>query len=175
MQCRIKEGNIIKHVLLLLILLASLAVWAGEADLLANLPPDPGAAGKATLAGIDSDNDGVRDDVQRWIALTYPNSQKTRAALRQYALAQQKFLLNAVDPVKTANNSSLRGNAVHCLFYIRGNDADIILSELRAVFLNTGVRSRAYLQADRHLSGTSRMLPPRNQHMCSFNPNVLPN
>ncbi len=37
-----------KHVLLLLILLASSAVWAGETDLLANLPPDPGAAGKAT-------------------------------------------------------------------------------------------------------------------------------
>ncbi|MDX8380534.1 MAG: hypothetical protein R8M14_00305 [Ghiorsea sp.] len=34
------------------------------------LPPDPGAAGRGTLAGIDSDNDGVRDDVQRWIALT---------------------------------------------------------------------------------------------------------
>jgi hypothetical protein len=40
------------------------------------LPPDPGEAGKVTLAGIDSDNDGVRDDIQRYIALTYPNSEK---------------------------------------------------------------------------------------------------
>ncbi|UXY15764.1 hypothetical protein N8I74_01745 [Chitiniphilus purpureus] len=32
------------------------------------VPPDPGAEGRRTLAGIDSDNDGVRDDVQRFLA-----------------------------------------------------------------------------------------------------------
>jgi len=49
------------------------------------LPPDPGEAGKVTLEGIDSDGDGVRDDVQRYIALTYPDSEKTRLALTQHA------------------------------------------------------------------------------------------
>lgn len=146
-----------------------------DQSIVATLPPDPGAAGKETLAGIDSDNDGVRDDVQRWIVMTYPNSQKTRAALRQYALTQQKFLLNTADPIKTKNNSDLRGDAVHCLFYIRGNDADVILTELRAVFLNTGMRSRAYLQADRHLSGMTGTLPSPSQHMCSFDPDAMPN
>jgi hypothetical protein len=47
------------------------------------LPPDPGEAGKATIEGIDSDQDGLRDDIQRYIALTYPDSEKTREALRQ--------------------------------------------------------------------------------------------
>ncbi len=28
-------------------------------------PPDPGPEGKKSLQGIDSDHDGVRDDVQR--------------------------------------------------------------------------------------------------------------
>ncbi|TJZ70052.1 carbohydrate-binding protein [Chitiniphilus eburneus] len=32
------------------------------------VPPDPGAAGRKTLAGIDADQDGVRDDVQRFLA-----------------------------------------------------------------------------------------------------------
>ncbi|MCF6156788.1 MAG: hypothetical protein E3K36_16465 [Candidatus Brocadia sp.] len=31
------------------------------------LPPDPGKAGKETLLGIDTDGDGVRDDIQRRI------------------------------------------------------------------------------------------------------------
>ena len=53
------------------------------------LPPDPGAAGKTTLQGVDSDGDGVRDDVQRYIALTYPNSEKTRATLTQYTKSIQ--------------------------------------------------------------------------------------
>lgn len=40
----------------------------------ANLPPDPGAAGKATIDGVDADKDGVRDDVQRYIALNWGHS-----------------------------------------------------------------------------------------------------
>ena len=32
------------------------------------IPPDPGRReGNRTLLGVDSDNDGVRDDVQRYI------------------------------------------------------------------------------------------------------------
>lgn len=32
---------------------------------------DPGEAGKETLLGIDSDNDGLRDDMQRWLNSEY--------------------------------------------------------------------------------------------------------
>ena len=35
------------------------------------LPPDPGEEGKKTLLGIDVNNNGVRDDVERWIYMTY--------------------------------------------------------------------------------------------------------
>src|SRR5580658_6889372 len=41
------------------------------------LPPDPGPAGMATLAGIDTTGTGVRDDVARWIAVNFYNSAKT--------------------------------------------------------------------------------------------------
>jgi len=50
-------------------------------------PPDPGEAGKKTLEGIDSDHDGLRDDVQRWIYARYPNDEKKRKALRQMAIS----------------------------------------------------------------------------------------
>lgn len=32
-----------------------------------NLPPDPGPEGKFTLLGIDSDGDGIRDDIYRYV------------------------------------------------------------------------------------------------------------
>jgi hypothetical protein len=48
---------------------------------LANLPPDPGEAGKVTIDGIDVDKDGVRDDVQRWIAENWGHSQLAVKAL----------------------------------------------------------------------------------------------
>ena len=54
-----------------------------------NLPPDPGAEADKTIAGIDANHNGIRDDVELAIFKEYPNSAKTRAVLLQYALALQ--------------------------------------------------------------------------------------
>lgn len=55
-----------------------------------NLPPAPNTeANNATVAGIDVNNNGIRDDVELAIFKQYPNSAKVRAAELQYALALQ--------------------------------------------------------------------------------------
>lgn len=54
-----------------------------------NLPPDPGVEADKTIAGIDANKNGIRDDVELAIFKEYPNSAKTRAALLQYALTLQ--------------------------------------------------------------------------------------
>ena len=54
-----------------------------------NLPPDPGAEADKTVAGVDANQNGIRDDVELAIFKEYPNSAKTRAVLLQYALAFQ--------------------------------------------------------------------------------------
>lgn len=54
-----------------------------------NLPPDPGAEADKTIAGIDANNNGIRDDVELAIFKEYPDSARVRAALLQYALALQ--------------------------------------------------------------------------------------
>lgn len=54
-----------------------------------NLPPSPGALADKTVAGIDANANGIRDDVELAIFEKYPNSAKTRAVLLQYALALQ--------------------------------------------------------------------------------------
>ncbi len=54
-----------------------------------NLPPDPGANADKTIAGVDANNNGIRDDVELAIFKAYPDSAKTRAALLQYALTLQ--------------------------------------------------------------------------------------
>ncbi len=61
-----------------------------------NLPPDPGALADKTVAGIDANNNGIRDDVELAIFREYPNSAKTRAVLLQYALALQ---MEVVQPI----------------------------------------------------------------------------
>ena len=55
----------------------------------ANLPPDPGEAGKATIDGIDADKDGMRDDVQRWIAIEWGHS---AIAVKQLTALAQQYL-----------------------------------------------------------------------------------
>jgi hypothetical protein len=55
----------------------------------ANLPPDPGEAGKATIDGIGADKDGMRDDVQRWIALEWGHSP---IATRRVTMVAQQYL-----------------------------------------------------------------------------------
>jgi len=58
------------------------------------LPPDPGAAGHESLAGIDSDDDGLRDDIQRLIAIKFKDDYGKIKKYRE--LAQYKIYF--VDP-----------------------------------------------------------------------------
>lgn len=45
------------------------------------VPPDPGSANNLTLLGIDADRNGIRDDIDRFIATSFANSpDKKRAA-----------------------------------------------------------------------------------------------
>jgi hypothetical protein len=170
-----------KMLFLMTLLFLNNTLWAGEIDV-SNLPPDPGEAGKATLAGIDSDNDGVRDDVQRWIALTYPNSQKTRTALSQIAKAKQVILMNAADAINARAYALEEDRASDCLTYVRTqikgvgkNDDYDIGSEIQARYLNTYLRTKTYLQYDSHLGGMTFTLPDDYSTGCNFNPNVMPN
>src|SRR5579864_450166 len=140
------------------------------------LPPDPGPAGMITLAGIDSDGDGVRDDVQRWIAVTYPNSAKIRAALTQEARATQQMVLSSATESQALAASNNELDAGECTMGLLGTDPGYELgTRLRATILNTADRTRAYLTADALTSGSSYRPASEPLSLCQFNPNALPN
>ena len=68
-----------------------------------NLPPEPDQTlNDATLAGIDVNNNGIRDDVELAIFKKYPNSAKIRAALLQYAKALQLIMIYDVTNTEIA-------------------------------------------------------------------------
>ncbi|MCL1945605.1 MAG: hypothetical protein FWF51_00430 [Chitinivibrionia bacterium] len=63
------------------------------------LPPNPGAAGKKTVLGIDSDGDGVRDDIQIEITKLIPNDPYARAgAMFFFAVQQEIFRIYLENP-----------------------------------------------------------------------------
>ncbi len=144
-----------------------------------SLPPDPGEAGKATLAGIDSDDDGVRDDVQRYIALTYPDSEKTRAALTQYTVNVQGALIDADDKEKSMQHAEESGRVSACLLYVFGSvDAKRAARlDLKSVILNTDERNYAYFTYDDQLGGEVFRSVPYNERAssCEFDVSALSN
>ncbi|MDH3391983.1 MAG: hypothetical protein OEL85_09330, partial [Desulfobulbaceae bacterium] len=139
------------------------------------LPPDPGEAGKATLEGIDSDQDGIRDDIQRYIALTYPDSQKTRAALKQYTLAFQKATLESPDEERALHNTEYMHRASECLWYIYSENSIKMSDTLLAEFLNTMDRSRAYLAYNSKLGGHTFGGKDFDEYKssCTFDPDLM--
>ncbi len=113
----------------------------------AGLPTDPGEEGKLTIAGIDSDNDGLRDDVQRWIALNSSNSTVTTAVLSQFGKAEQAGItaVEINDDIVAEESTKKAWDAVICESYLKQN-AELLLStdDLLMVFLNTRERIQMY-------------------------------
>ena len=67
---------IVKRLGLILLVLLTLITYAETAEIINGhiLPPEPDPKiNNSTLLGIDSNNNGVRDDVERWIYKTYKN------------------------------------------------------------------------------------------------------
>ena len=115
-------------------------------------PPDPGEAGKKTLEGIDSDHDGLRDDLQRWIYARFPDEPKKRAALKQMAITFQRELMMNHDSKEMEEVNQRSEKAIACLDDTFG-DENNELEFVQAKALNTRERTRRYLEVDRWYDG----------------------
>jgi len=117
------------------------------------LPPDPGEAGKKTLIGIDSDGDGLRDDIQRYIYLNYPDQPNVQNALRQRSITFQKTL----DPEREVGTGRALANEIdldlECLSYFVDEGFYEMAMKLKAEIVNTYDRAQQYLTFDKELSG----------------------
>jgi hypothetical protein len=144
-----------------------------------NLPPDPGPDGDETIEGVDVNENGIRDDIERWIGLNYRSSEKTRMALTQAYYPLQNFMLHARDNDRDAvyNDMDAMQRAGECLDYIRPDDAYKLMEELKARVVNTSARSYAYLDSSRILGGGSFPSAPYSKwkQSCTFDPDALEN
>jgi hypothetical protein len=164
-----------------------------------SLPPEPDEAeNEATVAGIDiggnSDGtpNGVRDDIDRYIGFSYPDSEKRRMALMEDAKAGQKFMMDYVaDPsneLRAQENARLSSKTRHCRWYtfgalvssVQGDEAEQFVIQdtktLLKLITNTKERYDAFFGAEKYLGG---MGFPGNfseyKSECTFDPDSLPN
>lgn len=132
-------------------------------------PPDPGEAGKETLEGIDSDGDGIRDDIQRYIETRYPEEPAVRAGLRQLALPLQAALRDAGSKEQSLANREEFHRAGDCVKALLDLEPGIkAQKELLAEALNTEERSRAYIQYDSQFDGMVFTVGEINVSRCDF-------
>jgi len=131
-------------------------VWDVQYELVNDdgLPPDPGEEGLLTIEGIDSDNDGVRDDVQIAIAKRYPSNENAKLALTQFAKSLQRAF------IAEKNNNQQQLNAVfseiiaasNCITFSTPNPReDIVFIEM--IMENTDDRSEIHRGVNAAASG----------------------
>jgi len=134
------------------------------------LPPDPGGEGMLTLLGIDTDSDGVRDDIQRYIYFTYPDDEKLRLGLTYYAKEFQGVLEDADDREAAYEHAIKMSRHGECLCFLKGEGAINIRRAIRAEILNTRERSIAYIAYSDNLGGRVIRGAPLDEwkNSCSF-------
>jgi hypothetical protein len=115
-------------------------------------PPDPAEAGKKTLEGIDSDHDGLRDDLQRWIYARFPSDSKKRASLRQMATSYQNDLFLKHDREIMVTAFKRLSKAIDCLEDTFG-DENSEMEFIRAKVLNTKERTKRFLEINQWYDG----------------------
>ncbi|MBU1668722.1 hypothetical protein KKC13_09910 [bacterium] len=121
------------------------------------LPADPGEEGNVNIEGIDSDNDGIRDDVERHISLRFKNKPKARAY--SYVIAQKYQKLIENPSMSLAQQQGLIvdiSEASDCVDKEVVNGSGFTMPYV----LNTYARSLAYVRGLKKLKGT---ILPKNR------------
>lgn len=150
-KCSHARGAAILALLLLTGCASGPASWRDPGTAIPGLPPDPGPTGLSSLTGIDADQDGTRDDVQRWLAhqdLGYG----TRQALAEMARAVQVMILRAEEKSTVQQAADRYSLYTMCLLKFDGaRRARTLTDRLEQFMLNTAARRAAYARAREHL------------------------
>jgi len=136
------------------------------------LPPEPDVIlNNSTLEGIDSNNNGVRDDVERKIYINN-NKEISRQILLQSARIEQKWL-EANDLVSNAKEwQALTYPKLGCMVHIyRKNDINLFKTGTENYVFNTKARIEKYMKYNQALSGGVYSAPNsfNKESSCDFN------
>jgi hypothetical protein len=111
----------------------------------------------AGLKGIDANNNGIRDDIDRLIAKKYSLTPAMKKSAEQEARALQKSLeaKNKIE-ARFAGDEIMR--ASNCSFKVFQTDAEFELKrqlskEVEALTANTSERFKAYMEAEKLKNG----------------------
>lgn len=117
-----------------------------------------------TLAGIDADANGVRDDIDAYIRREFPDPVQQAAVLQHARAMQVVLLVNPQDTAALRRASAHVTESISCIFnrfpgYPEVPDPGKVSEEIVRITVNTSPRQRAYGAYNRALSGSVMSLP----------------
>jgi hypothetical protein len=132
-----------------------------------------------TIEGVDANKNGIRDDIDAYLAQTYPDQAKVRTALLFIASTQRKLIINSdgspelLSAIWTESDSDL-----NCLLDISGDvNMKMYFDALQKQILNTDLRIKVYEKAAQYKPKQSQTMDPSYLKFssCKFDPTQLPN
>jgi len=145
------------------------------------LPPEPDPIiNNSTLLGIDSNNNGVRDDVERWIYKTYKDKHPIHIDIAMQGARGFKLILEHAEKAKEIYYKATA--YMDCESYYKDyakyfNEPILVTEEVstkyyrKKIYFNTEEREARYIEYDKLLSGDSYSLPKIEnlKSLCDFN------
>jgi TolA-binding protein len=132
---------------------ATTAVTTANQPIIENEDLTPG------LKGVDANNNGIRDDIDRLIAKKYSVTPQIRKAVEQRARTLQKFM-EATDKTQARMTAQEAGRAISCTFNIFPDSTpegekfrDQSLKEVEALTANTKERFAKYWNSNGLVGG----------------------
>lgn len=117
-----------------------------------------------TLTGTDADSNGIRDDIDQYIAEHYTGAQQVAAATQAAKAFQEILMVDTTDPAAVKSANKKLSEADHCIYqqFDGSNNTPQpaqVSQELEAITTNTKERLLAYLAFAKALDGTSWSIP----------------
>lgn len=106
-----------------------------------------------SIAGTDTNRNGVWDYVDQHIVTKLPGDAPGQAAARQEAIALQNALVNADDLALSIQSAKQIISAAKCIYFRRPSDASKVLHGLETTIMNTDDRRRTYLLFSEQMAG----------------------
>jgi len=143
------------------------------------LPPEPDPTiNNSTLLGVDVNDNGVRDDVERWIYTKYKDKHPIHIDIAMQASRAYKQILETPERAKEIREEV--NGAIFCASYYKFgaqffNDPILVHERIdapvKSKYFNTKERNNIYWQYDTLLSGGVYPLPKYDERklFCDFN------
>jgi hypothetical protein len=117
------------------------------------------------LTGVDDNQNGIRDDIEKYINKNYSDEGQRKALFQDAKVMQESLLIDITDMIAVKKIGIQQSRSIHCIFSkfkstdVSDQNPSIISKKIESMTANTKERLKAYLRYNKALDGTAWTLP----------------